>query len=145
MDLHKYAKTLKTTRKSQYHHGCVVSSKGRVMSIRTNEIGLLYDTTLGSYRCLHAEYMALRYLVRMIGYDIYRLKLDVSVIRSDLGNSKPCSQCLQYMRKFNIRKVTYSMDHKFVTERFGNMYNDHLSHTQKKLLQSSVSRVHNGN
>ena len=55
------------------------------------------------------------------------LKVDLLVVRENHAESKPCEQCIRYMKSLsvNIRKVTYSSDGYLVTEPLDDLENDH--------------------
>jgi deoxycytidylate deaminase len=73
----------------------------------------------------HAEENALEKYISSIGIKgrkaVARRKLHVVVIRinneNEITESKPCSHCVEVMRSYGIRKVTYSTrDGKLITE-----------------------------
>lgn len=60
-------------------------------------------------------------------------KIDIVVIRrgaldAHLGNSRPCSVCLNMMQLLNFKNVHYSdVDGDIVSEKISNMRSNHLS------------------
>ena len=55
------------------------------------------------------------------------LKVDLTVIREGLQESKPCAQCIKFMNtlNLNIRNITYSNNDSFITEKLKDIENDH--------------------
>ena len=49
------------------------------------------------------------------------------VVRTSMGNSKPCSKCLKMLKYYGIKKVYYSLEQEIVFEKTNEMETDHLS------------------
>ena len=101
-------------------HYCTVMLGGKIITTAHNKsTGFRYKGTI--YSC-HAECEALRKLPHNIKTKSLVLKV--------IGNgytSKPCANCLEFMKNFNIRKVQYSHNGLLVTEKFADMHSDHIT------------------
>tara|TARA_B100000287_G_scaffold411946_1_gene441888 strand:- start:68 stop:403 length:336 start_codon:yes stop_codon:yes gene_type:complete len=91
-----------------FNHGCVIVYRGKI-------VGKGYNTYINS-NCndklsLHAEVSAIKDALKKISANELK-KCDLIVIRiNKIGNylnSKPCSNCTNYINKFCIKKVFYS-------------------------------------
>lgn len=87
------------------------------------------------YKTIHAEINLLKSLKR----NLYN-KIDIIVIRinksSDLKNSRPCSDCIRYLKEHGIRKVYYSNSAgDIVCEKVKNMEEYHTSSWNKNIIQ----------
>ena len=91
-----------------FNHGCVVVYRGKI-------IGRGYNTYINS-NCydktsLHAEVSAINNALKKISAEELK-KCELVVIRvNKIGeclNSKPCSNCINYINKFCIKKVFHS-------------------------------------
>lgn len=73
---------------------------------------------------LHAECDAIRRLPTKFWRN--RMEIDLVVTRNDMGESKPCEHCIQYMRSVpvKIRNISYSTRHGYATERLMYISND---------------------
>ena len=68
----------------------------------------------------------------MSGCDLSRMrrffgKCTLIVVRRTMNNSKPCSRCLEMIKKCGIKKIYYSHDQGLVYEKARDMENDHVS------------------
>ena len=88
------------------------------------------------YKTIHAEINLLKSLKRQLlhGYNT----VDIIVIRinksSDLRNSRPCSDCIKYLKELGIRKVYYSnSDGNIVYEKVKDMKEYHTSSWNKNI------------
>lgn len=112
IDFHFYAnKRLNIIGKhdcGKYHHFCVIThhrSVFNVLAFGYNKYTII-DTKL--CRSTHSEVMAinnLRFTKKLKKIDIYVLRVNRS---GSLCNSKPCSNCIDYMRK-TLRKRNYKL------------------------------------
>ena len=68
-----------------------------------------------------------------------RAQYHLLVVRLDregrLRNSKPCSECLEFLRRFgHIDKIFYSTDDgRLTVEKLDDMYSDHLTNGSRAL------------
>jgi hypothetical protein len=55
------------------------------------------------------------------------LKVDLLVVRENYAESKPCEQCIRFMKTLpvKIRKITYSTDGSLITESLDEIKNTH--------------------
>lgn len=59
----------------------------------------------------------------------------------NLAGSKPCNNCLFYLKKMGIKKIGYSTNNgTMCIEKINNISNDHLSDAQYKLNTLSINR-----
>lgn len=104
-------------------HYCSVKCGGKVVSTGTNKRGsVIYN---GKVYGLHAEVVAILKLPK----DKRGKKLALTVYREGLRQSKPCEDCLDFIREsgFNIKTIQYSVDGRFIKEQFNEMTNDHAT------------------
>lgn len=83
----------------------------------------------------HAEVNVLNKL-KNINFPKKRCKtIEFYVIRSNDNvnfiNSKPCYHCIEYIKKFNITKIIYSYNNKFIKENIDDIENDHICKKRK--------------
>ncbi len=105
------AHTASSNFKSLGEHACVIlNSRGAPLSVGYNTFKIKTPTTE------HAEAMAFRKLVQSMRSKGIRkgLSVNVLVVRTNGGNSKPCSNCVDRMAKYRnifiINKVLYTVD-----------------------------------
>ena len=99
--------------KLKSNHMCAILDKnGRILSLGSNCYNLQIDVTE------HAEVQAFRKLIEKIGRNNRKITIDVLVIRTTGGNSKPCDECIKRMYelsiRFKIRNVFYTNDSYFI-------------------------------
>jgi cytidine deaminase len=102
-------------------HHCTIKCGGKVVATGTNRRGcIIYN---GKVYGMHAEVVALLKLP----LDKRSKKLVLIVYREGLKLSKPCEDCLNFMREtgFNIKTIQYSADGSFIKEQFADITNDH--------------------
>ena len=116
----------------KYKHMCVIfNSSGAVLATGYN----IFKTN--TYNTEHAEEMALRKLASKFASNKRRITINILVVRTNGGISKPCCNCLKkmyyYSSKFTIKWIYYSSQEVFngiTRERFNSMYynpNKHVS------------------
>jgi len=54
-------------------------------------------------------------------------KCDVIVVKTHLSNSKPCSRCVEMLKRHGVRRVYYSYERELKMEKVNELTNDHLS------------------
>lgn len=115
------ANTMIEKRKAQYcasgftsitnsNHMCAILKDNSPISYGSN----VYDVDNSSTE--HAEAQALRKLYERIGrrrrYNAKKITIDIFVVRTSGGNSKPCERCIDtmkdYSKIFSIRYVYYT-------------------------------------
>ena len=114
----------------KYRHMCVIfNSNGAVLSTGYN----IFKTN--TYNTEHAEAMALRKLASKFSKSKRRITINILVVRTNGGNSKPCCNCLDkmlyYSSKFTIKWIYYSHDQVvdgIIRQRFNVMLNDPNKH-----------------
>ena len=116
---HRIADTMISKRKAHYeasgytsltnsNHMCTILKDGVPIIFGSNVYSINYMSTE------HAEAQALRKLYEKIGKEINAKKvtIDIMIIRTNGGNSKPCVRCINTMQKytkyFSIRYVYYT-------------------------------------
>ena len=115
-----------------FEHICVIMT--------TNGAPLVYGYNtykIDDYTTEHAEAMAFRKLNcmrKMMGIR-GRLAINILVVRTNGGNSKPCSKCIECMQsysdKYNVRKVYYTNNKELngiQKETFSSLVNDPNKH-----------------
>jgi len=112
----------KVDQKTTYQHTSAIVSRGKVIAVATNRIGVRaralrtgprYDNSIHGPCTIHAEIAALRCvgdLNRLRGADMYVWRRSTTLQK--LSNSKPCAECMpvleKCMREFGLRRVYYS-------------------------------------
>ncbi len=115
-----------------FEHICVImTTNGAPLAYGYNT----YKTD--DYTTEHAEAMAFRklnYVRKKMGYR-GRLNVNILVVRTNGGNSKPCSKCIECMQscadKYNVRKVYYTNNKEscgIQKENFSSLVNDPNKH-----------------
>jgi cytidine deaminase len=119
----KYARLVQTLidkRKAHYNasgytsltnsnHMCAILKDGQPISYGTNVYAV------NDINTEHAEAQALRKLYERIGKCINakRIQIDILIIRTNGGNSKPCARCIntmmKYTRIFSIQYIYYTL------------------------------------
>lgn len=99
--------------KLKSNHMCVILDKnGGILSFGSNCYNLQIDITE------HAEVQAFRKLIERMGRTNRKITIDILVIRTTGGNSKPCEECVKRMYelsiRFKIRNVFYTNDLYFI-------------------------------
>lgn len=117
----------KTNQNSKFRwlHYCMIMYGGKVITTGHNKnSGFTYN--YNEYSC-HAECVAIMSLPKK--YWNGKAKLDMIVIRHDLGNSKPCEQCIRFIKKVpvNINKISYTITGGLVTEKVKDISSNHTS------------------
>lgn len=94
----------------KYQHGSIVVNSGKVIGLGYNK---LYPKTGVKSTC-HAEVDALLSLQKSPKYckksTIYVIRLSG---KDKLGDSKPCQNCLNRIKQYNISRVFYSTPNGF--------------------------------
>ena len=54
-------------------------------------------------------------------------KCDIVVVKTHYSNSKPCSRCVDMLKKYGVRRVYYSYERELKMEKVNELKNDHLS------------------
>ena len=100
-------------KKLKSNHMCAILDKnGKILSFGSNYYNLKIDITE------HAEVQAFRKLIERIGRNNRKITIDVLVIRTTGGNSKPCEDCISRMyelsQRFKIRNIFYTNEFYFI-------------------------------
>lgn len=93
----------------------------------------------GPLGSIHAEHDALMRFMKTVNYKRSLLKVDILVVRFSksgvMGNSRPCKNCLQRMKKIteksilNIRNIYYSTEgDQIMMERFDEMIDSPMTY-----------------
>lgn len=91
-------------------HSAAIIKNGEVINIGYNK----YCSSFAKKSTIHAEMDVLMNLKKKYKKHLLT-NIDIVIIRisskgSILKNSRPCNQCLNILKKFNIRRVYYSND-----------------------------------
>jgi tRNA(Arg) A34 adenosine deaminase TadA len=93
-----------------------------------------HGTTPPNYVSCHAELNVMYQMSKRLRNSTSCLKrytllvVRIKKIDKQLGNSKPCSDCIEVMKQFGIKKVCYSLgDGSLVVERLNRMHNNRSS------------------
>jgi hypothetical protein len=87
---------------------------------------------------IHAEIGVLRNIKFVSKKIIKKMHLIVIRVTPDgkLASSKPCNNCIKYIRKLGILYISYSIDGgKIITEKVCEFHTDHLSEYHKSKLK----------
>ena len=99
--------TASNTKCDKYKHMCVIIDHNGEILIEGYNI---FKTN--SCETVHAEAMALQRLYFKFGKPKRRFNVDILVVRTNGGNSKPCINCLKTMQRYsniiNIKNIYYS-------------------------------------
>jgi len=113
-------------------HHCVIMRGGKILSYGHNKPSPF--AWHGQCYMRHAECDAILNLPKKyLRSHGKRYRLRIVVYRTDMGESKPCDQCIRFMHsvcqhsdcRFNT--VIYSRDSQSHRERFHDLHNDHQS------------------
>jgi deoxycytidylate deaminase len=97
-------------------HGSIAVVGGKIISKGFNN--LLYHAEMSIFKNIKP-------LRRMKKLDVYVVRINA---KGELNNSKPCSNCLNNLKKLNIGKIYYSDENgNIVCERANNMFTDYVS------------------
>ena len=101
-----------------FRHACAVINGGKIKSIGINT---------NSNVPLHAEINAIKNFKKKNGSDLRRTTLVVlRIYNGKLGESKPCSCCINYIKDHHIKQVTYSCaEGSFKTEKLCDITSSH--------------------
>lgn len=65
---------------------------------------------------------------------VIRINRDTSTKEPQLVNSKPCINCINYIRSLGIKKIYYSDDQgEIIYEKTREIYTEHISQFRRKL------------
>ena len=116
-----YCLCLKEAARSQvwYRHGCVATYGGKIIARACNTSKFSKETCT-----CHAELNVLQKLYdsylrkskkKKILYIFRKTKLYIGRLTrgGDSQNSAPCVQCIEKIRKFNIKKIIFCLDSKY--------------------------------
>ena len=99
--------TASNTKCDKYKHMCVIIDHNGEILIEGYNI---FKTN--SCETVHAEAMALQRFYFKFGKPKRRFNVDILVVRTNGGNSKPCINCLKTMQRYsniiNIKNIYYS-------------------------------------
>lgn len=116
-------------------HNCTITHGGKVISNGSNK-DTCFLVGSQSFR-MHAECDAIRRLPHR-----YRSRsIDITVSREDMGESKPCEQCIRYMKQLplKIRNITYSTrEGVYKTEKLKDITNDHMTVYHRAMLAKTM-------
>lgn len=95
-----------TTRLTQKgNHMCAITHNGTPIMFGSNSFNLVRGTE-------HAETSALTKLINKMGRARRKITIDMVVVRTTRGNSKPCCKCMQRIydlsQRFYIRYIYYT-------------------------------------
>lgn len=123
--------------KGHYNHVAMIYKKNNInypLSYGTNYLTNIYNNI-----SIHAEHDA---LIRLKENKKNIKKINILVIRyntkNELGNSKPCSFCLEYMytiaknKGYDIYKVYYSISNNITSNKFKDLYYANNKHIPKR-------------
>jgi len=111
------------------HHHCLITKGGKVISAGENKPELF--TYNGHTFSRHAECDAILNIPNKSLLKMGRRgqRLDLIVIRAGYMESKPCEQCIRFLRMFAIRfrTIRYSSNGCIHTEKLQTIENDHAT------------------
>jgi len=92
--------------------------------------------------CPGKKYGALKKVYRKLhNYTLLTIHIDQSSNDIRLTNSKPCSDCLEFIKKVGIKKIMYSTsDGKIVEEKVSDIQNTKITYSKKKKLNYRIYR-----
>ena len=108
-----------------HKHSCAILYKGNVLGIGTNKY--IPRPGLKMARTIHAETDAINKNIHKLG----NRTVDIFVIRTNMGNSKSCANCLESMfsTPLKIKNVYYTAgEDTIVKEHFNSLYNSTDKH-----------------
>lgn len=139
------AKTQAEKSSMLYKHGAVLTKSSKILSRGFNNSRSHF--MCANSTCLHAEMsVILRYCSNVLHIRIDKRRKDIFVPQlskcilwvvrlsrtNTLTESKPCSECLSFIKRIGIKKIGYTNKKGcIILENTENMISTHLSHAQK--------------
>ena len=97
----------------QQKHGAVIVYKNKIIATGYNEICDYMNNNFS----IHAEVSAISkmfYNKKLLELcDIYVVRIASITFDNCLKNSKPCRNCTNFIKKYNLRNIYYSTSYKF--------------------------------
>lgn len=97
----------------QQKHGAVIVYKNKIIASGYNEICDYMNNNFS----IHAEVSAISkmfYNKKLLELcDIYVVRIAPITFDNYLKNSKPCKNCTNFIKKYNLRNIYYSTSYKF--------------------------------
>ncbi len=97
----------------QQKHGAVIVYKNKIIATGYNEICDYMNNNFS----IHAEVSAISkmfYNKKLLEFcDIYVVRIAPPIFDNCLKNSKPCKNCTNFIKKYNLRNIYYSTSYKF--------------------------------
>lgn len=97
----------------QQKHGAVIVYKNKIIATGYNEICDYMNNNFS----IHAEVSAISkmfYNKKLLEFcDIYVVRIASVTFDNCLKNSKPCKNCTNFIKKYNLRNIYYSTSYKF--------------------------------
>ena len=97
----------------QQKHGAVIVYKNKIIASGYNEICDYMNNNFS----IHAEVSAISkmfYNKKLLELcDIYVVRIASITFDNCLKNSKPCKNCTNFIKKYNLRNIYYSTSYKF--------------------------------
>lgn len=120
------------------HIAWCLSDCGDILSIGHNKC-FPQHSSRRAYMSFHAETTSiLNYIKKKTsgkkrnrnikGFDILVVRISKT---GQLAMSKPCRKCLEFMKKYPIRRVYYSIDGGICTEKLSEIQNSHVSYGRR--------------
>ncbi len=111
-----------------FRHSAAVIKDNNIISMGYNKY--IFNKELGIYTTVHAEIDALNKVKKYTLVDVVTLRL--SNTGTKLSQSRPCSMCIQKMKKRGVRYVYYSdQNGEIIKEEINKMEMTHFSASYK--------------
>ena len=113
--IHEHEEAAEIALKSnmQQKHGAVIVYKNKIIATGYNEICDYMNNNFS----IHAEVSAISkmfYNKKLLEFcDIYVVRIAPPIFDNCLKNSKPCKNCTNFIKKYNLRNIYYSTSYKF--------------------------------
>lgn len=125
----------------QFRHGCVAVISGKIMARGYNNYQTYSrDGLIGTSCSCHAEINVLKKLLRrnICGkVNLYIVRL--SNTTNDMVSSAPCFNCVQVMKQFNIKTITYSENNNILVKTNLKDYTKiHVSSGSRAIMENRV-------
>lgn len=120
-------------KKCKYNMCAILYNKSKIISIGCNKF-IGHSNILGKKMMLPSRHAEIDVISKFMNSRVKyrRQKVNLLVLRINkygFGNSKPCANCIKFMKSINapIKKVSYYEDSKLITTTLNKLDNQHTS------------------
>ena len=112
-------------------HACALIKGGKILSISENKFGKSTK---------HSEMIVIENFLSNRKTKLNKCILIVIRInnKGEIRSSKPCDECIKYIKKYGIKKIIYSNDSGFQEEGIDNIKNNHRTYYYRKAVDEKI-------